>query len=79
MSLDRRDSQAGKSLALGRLRIVMDDGIEFDLKTGEVSTLPSGHDAWVAGDEPAVLVDWYGEVITRRVSLPGSAAYSSTR
>jgi hypothetical protein len=22
--------------------------------------LPSGHDAWVLGDEPVVLVDWYG-------------------
>jgi hypothetical protein len=20
----------------------------------------SGHDAWVVGDEPAVVVDWYG-------------------
>ncbi len=22
--------------------------------------LPSGHDAWVVGDEPVVVVDWYG-------------------
>ena len=23
-------------------------------------SLPSGHDAWVVGDEPVVVVDWYG-------------------
>jgi hypothetical protein len=22
--------------------------------------LPSGHDAWVVGDEQVVVVDWYG-------------------
>jgi hypothetical protein len=22
--------------------------------------LPQGHDAWVVGDEPVVVVDWYG-------------------
>jgi hypothetical protein len=22
--------------------------------------LPSGHDAWVVGDEPVVVIDWYG-------------------
>lgn len=44
----------------GRLHVVMEDGVEFDLNPGDVSTLPSGHDAWVVGDEPVVLVDWYG-------------------
>jgi hypothetical protein len=27
---------------------------------GDVTALPSGHDAWVVGDEPAVVVDWCG-------------------
>jgi hypothetical protein len=27
---------------------------------GEVSFLPMGHDAWVVGEEPVVLIDWYG-------------------
>src|SRR5512140_2301022 len=35
----------------GCLHILMADGDEFDLKTGYVNTLPSGHDAWVVGDE----------------------------
>ena len=44
----------------GVLRIRMDDGTEFDCKAGDVSLLPSGHDAWVVGDEPAVVVDFQG-------------------
>jgi hypothetical protein len=44
------------------LRIRMDDGAEFDCKPGDVSLLPSGHDAWVVGDEPAVVVDFQGMI-----------------
>jgi hypothetical protein len=44
----------------GTLRILTDDGSEFDCKPGDVSLLPSGHDAWVVGDEPAVVVDFPG-------------------
>jgi hypothetical protein len=44
----------------GRLHVLMEDGTEFDLKPGDVSVLPSGHDAWVVGDDPVVLVDWFG-------------------
>ena len=44
----------------GRLAIRMDDGTEMVAGPGDVTSLPSGHDAWVVGDEPAVVVDWYG-------------------
>ena len=44
----------------GRLRVVMADGEEFETGPGDVSHLPSGHDAWVIGNDPVVLVDWYG-------------------
>ena len=44
----------------GRLAIRMDDGSEFIAGPGDVTSLPSGHDAWVVGDEPAVVVDWFG-------------------
>jgi hypothetical protein len=47
-------------LVSGRLHVRMKDGKEFDLEPGSVSHLPSGHDAWVLGDEPVVLVDWFG-------------------
>jgi hypothetical protein len=44
----------------GTLRIRMGDGTEFDAVPGQVTALPSGHDAWVVGDEPVVVVDWWG-------------------
>ena len=44
----------------GRLHVVMSDGTEFDVGPGQVTYLPAGHDAWVVGDEPAVVVDWAG-------------------
>jgi hypothetical protein len=44
----------------GRLHVLMQDGQEFEVGPGEISRLPSGHDAWVVGDEPVVLVDWHG-------------------
>jgi quercetin dioxygenase-like cupin family protein len=44
----------------GRLRIRMDDGTEFEAGPGDVTSLPSGHDAWVVGDEPVVVVDISG-------------------
>ena len=47
-------------LVSGRIHIQMKDGGEFDLEPGSVSHLPAGHDAWVLGNEPVVLVDWYG-------------------
>jgi hypothetical protein len=44
----------------GRLGIRMDDGTELVAEAGDVTSLPSGHDAWVIGDDPVVVVDWYG-------------------
>lgn len=44
----------------GRLAIRMDDGSEFIAAPGDVTSLPSGHDAWVVGEESVVVVDWFG-------------------
>jgi hypothetical protein len=44
----------------GRLGIRMDDGTELVAGPGDVTALPSGHDAWVVGNEPVVVVDWCG-------------------
>ena len=44
----------------GRLHVVMDDGSEEDFGPGDVSHLPPGHDAWVVGNEPVVVVDISG-------------------
>ena len=53
----------------GTIRIVMDDGTELECKAGDVSLLPVGHDAWVVGDEPVVVVDFQGMVDYAKQSL----------
>ncbi len=44
----------------GRMHVKMEDGTEFESGPGDITSLPSGHDAWVVGDEPVVVIDWYG-------------------
>jgi len=47
-------------LVAGQLHIVMSDGSEFDLKQGDVATIPAGHDGWVVGDKPVTMLDFGG-------------------
>jgi hypothetical protein len=42
------------------MHVLMKDGTERDLKAGDVCSLPPGHDAWVVGNEPVILVDFPG-------------------
>jgi class 3 adenylate cyclase len=44
----------------GQLRVVMREGVEFDLREGDVFDLPSGHDAWVVGDDVFETLSWMG-------------------
>lgn len=44
----------------GVLKVRMDDGTEFECRPGDVSLLPSGHDGWVVGNEPVIVVDFQG-------------------
>jgi hypothetical protein len=46
----------------GVMVVKMDDGSVFKCKPGDVSLLPLGHDAWVEGDEDAIVVDFQGMV-----------------
>jgi hypothetical protein len=46
----------------GKLMVKMDDGTVLECNPGDVSLLPQGHDAWVVGDEPAVVVDFQGMI-----------------
>ncbi len=49
-------------LLSGRFTVRMDDGEEVAFGPGEVMDVPPGHDAWVVGDEPAVLIDFAGNI-----------------
>lgn len=44
----------------GVLKVKMDSGEEYELRAGDISMLKPGHDAWVVGSEPVVLVDFQG-------------------
>lgn len=44
----------------GRQRVKMDDGSELEFSAGDVVAIPPGHDGWVVGDEPCVVLDFAG-------------------
>jgi hypothetical protein len=44
----------------GRLHIQMQDGTEEEYGPGDVFSVPPGHDAWVVGSEPVVVIDVCG-------------------
>jgi len=44
----------------GRMKVVMDDGEEMEYGPGDFAVMAPGHDAWILGDEPCVVVDWQG-------------------
>ena len=44
----------------GRMRVVMDDGTVGEAAEGDVFDIGPGHDAWIVGDEPCVMVDFQG-------------------
>ncbi len=46
----------------GRCRVRMDDGEELEFATNDLMEIPPGHDIWVVGDEPLVLLDFAGNI-----------------
>jgi class 3 adenylate cyclase len=49
-------------LLSGRFAVEMDDGEHAEITPNEIFDVPPGHDAWVVGDEPAVLLDFLGNI-----------------
>jgi len=47
-------------LVSGSLRIQHDDGSTGEITPGAVYRIAPGHDGWVLGDEPAVVVEFQG-------------------
>lgn len=44
----------------GQLMVKMDDGTQQQFGPGDISVVPPGHDAWVVGGEPVVMIDVAG-------------------
>ena len=42
----------------GRMHVVMEYGSEQDLEPNDAYIIPPGHDAWVVGDEPCVVIEF---------------------
>ena len=51
-----------KYIISGKQKIVMDDGTEMELVPGDIVVIQPGHNAWVVGDEPNVLLELAGAV-----------------
>jgi hypothetical protein len=46
----------------GTMLTKMDDGTEVTSRAGDLLSLPAGHDAWVVGKEPVVVIDFQGMI-----------------
>jgi EutQ-like cupin domain len=44
----------------GRLKVALDDGTEEEFGSGDVAYVPPGHNSWVVGNEPLVIIDFGG-------------------
>lgn len=44
----------------GRMGVSTDDGDTGEVGAGDVYRIPPGHDGWVVGDEPVVVVEFQG-------------------
>jgi len=56
-------------LLQGRFHVEMDNGETAEIGPGEVFDVPPGHDVWVVGDEPVVVVDVFGNI--GAIGVPG--------
>ena len=53
----------------GRFHVEMDTGESAEFVAGDVMNVPPGHDVWVVGDEPVVVVDVLGNIAA--LGVPG--------
>ena len=53
----------------GRFHVETDDGQSAEFGPGDVMNVPPGHDVWVVGDEPVVVVDVFGNI--GAIGVPG--------
>ena len=44
----------------GSLKVAMDDGTEEEFGSGDIAYVPPGHNSWVIGNEPLVILDFNG-------------------
>jgi hypothetical protein len=42
------------------MKVVMEDGEAMEHGPGDFAVMAPGHDAWIIGNEPCVVIDWQG-------------------
>ena len=64
-------------LARGQVHVRYGDGCVVEVKAPQVVAIDPGHDAWVVGEEPAVLIefDFEGETVSR-LGMPAVHSHS---
>ena len=55
-------------VASGRLHVVMSDGSDTEIQAGDVVVIDPGHDAWTAGTEPCVFIDFGDSIDEARLA-----------
>ena len=59
----------------GHMIAQLSDGTRLESGPGSVFVIPAGHDAWVSGDEPCVIVQFdEGESAARGSNVEGATA-----
>jgi hypothetical protein len=66
-------------LARGRIHIQYADGCTLEFVAPQVVAIEPGHDGWVVGDEPAVVVEFdFQSDTVRRLGMPESHRHSGS-
>ena len=61
----------------GRLHVETADGSSIEVGPGDAFEIPPGHDGWVVGDEPCLMLDW-GERVSE-YARPASETAGAAR
>jgi len=69
-----QDTHVGYAVS-GHLTTELGDGTRLEIGPGSAFVIPAGHDAWVTGGEPVVIVQFdEGESAARRFNVEGAVA-----
>ena len=65
-------------LAQGQIHIEFADGCVLEFRAPQVVAIEPGHDGWVVGDEPAVLIEFdFGTETVRNLGMPEKHSHSA--
>ena len=65
-------------LLQGQVHVDYPDGCTVEFRAPQVVTIEPGHDAWVVGNEPAILIEFdFKSETARRFGLKGSHVHAS--